>query len=900
MEGTKPGQGNPNPKDSNKFRQDMVAAEIAARDLAKDMKYVLDNLKESGAAINKAAKTFGDMAGASKKLNALAKDNVQIAKDLGALYDEELQNRQSLLLKQNMIGTGLKGQYAQTLTTYMLENNIKDLNDKKLDALKKELQGRQHINEKIVKQTELEEAKALWMEEMHEELEGYSMGWEKLKSKIKAVATDPKVAKAFFAAEGLKAAKEGLEGMEKRFDTLKQSGLSAGQAAEGMVKSISAASILGLSDTEGVMQGMVEQYGSVNALSGDMVNDLGQMAVHMGITGQEALKLNAALSQMPGETAETAKNAMEHVGHLAEMEGIAPGKIMKDMATNTAEMARAGGKGAEAFGKSVINLHKMGVEVATATKIADSLLDFESSINAQMEASVLLGKDINLDKARELALNNDIEGATAEVLKNVGGAAEFNKLNRVQQDALAKSLGMSVEEMAKYIDAQEEQEKYHGKAAGFWMNVTGYAMEFGSKVGGFLKEHGLLMISALNLLQNTNLTKTKGRIADAAHWVKEKAHILWLKANAMIGGKGAKAAAKEKLAEMGKDTAGDLADKAKDKVTDKVTDKTVELADKSKKVDPKSGGGVRAFLKQLSEGLSEFGKNAGQVLKGAAVLAGAGVLLGVGLGAIGLAVRAMGGSAVEMIAIGAALVLFAGSFWIMTKALGKMNIGDVMKGSLAMVILGAALIPAAFAFMLIANVPIANMIAFALMLPILALGVMALGMALAGPQAAIFMLGIAALAMLGGVLIVMGAGLLVAGLGMEKFANSAVKVIANLEPIAASISAMASMVGPLMGVATALMGIGAGLTFMAIAGFAAMPIIGMLIGLATVAPALSGLANALMGGGEEKGGEEDKMQILIDEIRGLRQEMSKGGVVNMDGKKVGETLRLAMNTSGIR
>ena len=47
--------------------------------------------------------------------------------------------------------------------------------------------------------------------------------------------------------------------------------------------------------------------------------------------------------------------------------------------------------------------------------------------------------------------------------------------------------------MAKYIDAQEEQEKYHGKASGFWMNVLGYGMEYGSKVGGFLKDNGLLL-----------------------------------------------------------------------------------------------------------------------------------------------------------------------------------------------------------------------------------------------------------------------------------------------------------------------------------------------------------------------------------------------------------------------
>ena len=58
------------------------------------------------------------------------------------------------------------------------------------------------------------------------------------------------------------------------------------------------------------------------------------------------------------------------------------------------------------------------------------------------------------------------------------------------------------------------------------------------------------------------------------------------------------------------------------------------------------------------------------------------------------------------------------------------------------------------------------------------------------------------------------------------------------------------------------------------------------------------------GGGAEGGGgegaKEEKMDILIEEIRSLRAEMSKGGVVNLDGRKVGETLRLAMNTSGVR
>jgi hypothetical protein len=107
--------------------------------------------------------------------------------------------------------------------------------------------------------------------------------------------------------------------------------------------------------------------------------------------------------------------------------------------------------------------------------------------------------------------------------------------------------------------------------------------------------------------------------------------------------------------------------------------------------------------------------------------------------------------------------------------------------------------------------------------------------------------------------------------------------------------------------------IAASLGVMALAGLGAMPIIGALIGLATVAPMLAGLGNLFggneggAGGGETKTAEagggadkQDKMDILIEEIRGLKAEMAKGGVVNMDGRKVGDVLRLAMNTSGVR
>ena len=78
-------------------------------------------------------------------------------------------------------------------------------------------------------------------------------------------------------------------------------------------------------------------------------------------------------------------------------------------------------------------------------------MDFENSIAKEVEASVLIGRQLNLQKAREAALTGDISSAMKEVVKQVGSEEEFNKLNLIQRKALADSIGVSVSEMGKLV-----------------------------------------------------------------------------------------------------------------------------------------------------------------------------------------------------------------------------------------------------------------------------------------------------------------------------------------------------------------------------------------------------------------------------------------------------------------
>jgi hypothetical protein len=97
----------------------------------------------------------------------------------------------------------------------------------------------------------------------------------------------------------------------------------------------------------------------------------------------------------------------------------------------------------------------MGINLETASSMAQSLLDFESSIENELSAELLTGKNLNFEKARQLSLEGDIAGAAEEVLKQVKGTEEFSKMNVLQQEAMAKAVGMTKDQLADSLIERE-------------------------------------------------------------------------------------------------------------------------------------------------------------------------------------------------------------------------------------------------------------------------------------------------------------------------------------------------------------------------------------------------------------------------------------------------------------
>jgi archaellum component FlaC len=130
-------------------------------------------------------------------------------------------------------------------------------------------------------------------------------------------------------------------------------------------------------------------------------------------------------------------------------------QLLKEVSNTSAAIKLSIGGTTKELAASAFQAKQFGINLDQADKIAESLLDFESSITNELSAELITGKDLNLERARLLALNGDIAGASAEILKQVKGSAEFTAMNRIQQEALAKAVGMSREELAASLIERE-------------------------------------------------------------------------------------------------------------------------------------------------------------------------------------------------------------------------------------------------------------------------------------------------------------------------------------------------------------------------------------------------------------------------------------------------------------
>ena len=386
----------------------------------------------------------------------------------------------------------------------------------------------------------------------------------------------------------------------------------------------------------------------------------------LGLSAEQATKL-AIQTKMSGQNVDTfKKNVMAGVkqSNLQNKTGVEYGVVIKDILDTSEDVTMSLGNNPKKLAAAATAARSFGLSLQQVDDIAGNLMNFEESIGNELEAQLLTGKNINLSKARELALNNDLEGVANELAKNGASAAEFASMNRIQQEGLAKALGMSREQLAKSVLAQEASKSLTDKqrAAVMGMSEAEYERvsiqeriqtsldKIAQAFAPILEKFVIPIVEVLTKLMNLPLVPyfllagvaVRSLGLSVSGVGKAFGSMFSLGKQALTGlagltkGEGLKAALgglKDKL--MGGFTQGAVGG-AGGTAVESVGDKVAGAADKTKKIGPGAGSGVKSFLIGLGQGLAALGKSLAkpQVLIGLGALTLA--LIGIGY-ALGLA-----------------------------------------------------------------------------------------------------------------------------------------------------------------------------------------------------------------------------------------------------------------------
>lgn len=209
-------------------------------------------------------------------------------------------------------------------------------------------------------------------------------------------------------------------------------------------------------DVFNTVAALKSEFSDTVDFSKETVAALTVMNANFGVAAEDAAKVQGIMEQVGGLSSETAASVGLQAVNMAKAAGVAPAKVMKDIAEN-AEAASTFFKGdLTALTKNAIQARRMGSSLKEQVALSEKLLDFEGSIEEELVAATFVSGQFNLSRARALAFEGKTAEAAEETLKQIQRSGDFRKKDFFTQQQLAKASGMTVEEINKQLNVQEK------------------------------------------------------------------------------------------------------------------------------------------------------------------------------------------------------------------------------------------------------------------------------------------------------------------------------------------------------------------------------------------------------------------------------------------------------------
>lgn len=257
-----------------------------------------------------------------------------------------------------------------------------------------------------------------------------------------------------------------------------------------------------MSDVRSQLGGMLPIGDQMNERTQKLVQNQMELTKHLGLSNDEATAFQDTAQVMGVSTDELLGSVGQVESVFEEMGGTTLNT--KDILKEISQIPKgitAGFKGSTTeLVRTVAKSKALGLSLEKIDGIGKGLLDIESSLQDEMEARVITGKNLNLDMARQLQLQGKTGELMDELLKQAGSYSEFKEMDSLQQESFAKAMGMTTDEMADMLQKAELQAQVGQDLA----NISADELDNKIKMGEIQGEEAIAMAQKLKSEKNVS------------------------------------------------------------------------------------------------------------------------------------------------------------------------------------------------------------------------------------------------------------------------------------------------------------------------------------------------------------------------------------------------------------
>ena len=288
------------------------------------------------------------------------------------------------------------------------------------------------------------------------------------------------------------------------------------------------------------------QLGFNSRFTADLNVQFVKLTKQIGLSEDAAGGL-AKLSKATGITLEDAKNvALGTSQALSSQYGIQldQRQVLEEIGKISGQTLAMFKASPQALAQAVAQAKLLGTNLDTVRQQASSLLNFEQSIENELQAELLTGQQLNLERARTAALTGDLTTVMKELNNQNIDFNKFSNMNVIAQDKVAAALGLSSdalsdqllkqqflgksreeiaalagEEVAQRLEALSAQDKFN-LAVEKMQDIVGRLV--GGPLGKFadaiasMAENSFVLYSTLALISGISLAKLVTGLAASA------------------------------------------------------------------------------------------------------------------------------------------------------------------------------------------------------------------------------------------------------------------------------------------------------------------------------------------------------------------------------------------------